>query len=114
MVALLPIKIPQFATAGTAFNPELAKIPAEELAKHPDIRIANSDWGPYFDEVITHLDRYGLTDATLTCGDRTVRAQNPGPCASATHFYYFAAHPSTATHHAIGDMLYTESLTKAP
>ena len=53
MVALLPTKIPQFATAGTAFNPELAKIPAEELAKHPDIRIANSNWGLFLDEVIT-------------------------------------------------------------
>ena len=44
MVGLLPTKIPQFASAGTMFNPELSEIPAEELAKHPDIRIATSDW----------------------------------------------------------------------
>jgi cholinesterase len=114
MVALLPAQIPVFATAGTMFNPELAKIPAEELAKHPDIRIANSNWGPFFDEVITHLDKYGLTDATLTCGDRTVRTQNPAACAAATHFFYFAAHPSTAAHKAVGEMLYDEAIGKAP
>ena len=39
-----------FQTAGTAFNPELAKIPDEEKAKHPDIRIANSNWGGFLDE----------------------------------------------------------------
>jgi phospholipase/lecithinase/hemolysin len=54
LVALLPTQIAAFATAGTQFNPELAKVPAEKLAKHPDIRIANSNWGPFFDEVITH------------------------------------------------------------
>ena len=114
MVALLPTQIPVFASAGTMFNPELARIPAEELAKHPDIRIANSDWGPYFDEVITHLDKYGLTDATLTCGDRAVRAQNAAACGAATHFFYFAAHPSTAVHKAVGEMLYGEAVSKAP
>jgi cholinesterase len=114
MVALLPTQIPAFATAGTMFNPELSKIPADELAKHPDIRIANSNWGPYFDEVITHLDKYGLTDASLTCGDRSVRAENAAACAAATHFYYFAAHPSTAAHKAVGEMLYGEAVTKAP
>jgi phospholipase/lecithinase/hemolysin len=54
MVALLPTKIPSFASAGVQFNPELAKIPAEEKAKYPDIRIANSNWGAFFDEVITN------------------------------------------------------------
>jgi phospholipase/lecithinase/hemolysin len=114
MVALLPTQIPAFATAGILLNPELSRIPAEERAKHPDIRIANSDWGPYFDEVITHLNKYNLTDATLTCGNRTVKAQNPAACATPTHFFYYAAHPSTAAHKAVGDMLYNEALTNPP
>jgi phospholipase/lecithinase/hemolysin len=115
MVALLPTQIPLFATAGTMFNPELAKIPADERAKHPDIRIANSDWGPYFDEVITHPAKYGLTDTTVSCAGRPTLNKNPNACTNpAARFYFYDAHPSTAAHRAVGDMLYTESLTKSP
>jgi phospholipase/lecithinase/hemolysin len=115
MVALLPTKIPAFATAGTMFNPEIAKIPAAERAKHPDIRIATSDWGPFFDQVITHPAQYGLTDTTSTCAGRALRDEDPTPCASpGTYFYYHQGHPSTAAHRAVGDLLYTEALTKAP
>jgi phospholipase/lecithinase/hemolysin len=115
MVALLPTKIPSFATAGIQFNPELAKIPAEELAKHPDIRIANSHWGLFMDEIITNPAKYGITDTTSTCAGRTIHHEDPKPCASPeTHFFYHGNHPSTATHKAVGDMLYQEALTKAP
>src|SRR5580658_471491 len=62
MVAILPIKIPQFATAGTRANPELVKIPDEERLKHPDMRIANSQWGSFFDQVITDPAKFDLTD----------------------------------------------------
>jgi len=48
----------QFAAAGTRVNPELEKIPGEERAKHPDIRIANSNWGSFLDEVITNPAKY--------------------------------------------------------
>jgi phospholipase/lecithinase/hemolysin len=115
MVALLPTKIPSFATAGTQFNPEIAQIPADERAKYPGIRIATSDWGPFYDAVITNGPKYGLTDTTTTCAGRTIRDENPDPCLSPeTHFYYHQGHPSTAAHRAVGDMLYTEALTKAP
>jgi phospholipase/lecithinase/hemolysin len=114
-VALLPEKIPAFATAGTQFNPELAKIPAEERALHPDIRIANSDWGGFFDEVIEHPAKYGISDTTNACAGRSLKNEDPSPCASPdTHFYYNAAHPSTAAHRAVGDMLYAEALKSAP
>ena len=79
LVALLPTQIPVFATAGTQFNPELARIPAEEQAKHPDIRIANSDWGPFFDQVITHPDQYGITNTTTPLL-RTRKARRKGGC----------------------------------
>ncbi len=114
-VALLPTKIPAFATAGTLFNPDLARIPAEEKAKHPDIRIATSNWGLFFDEVITHPEKYGITDTTTPCQPRLSLNPSAGACATpATHFYYFAYHPSTAAHKAVGEMLYQEALTKAP
>jgi len=115
MVAILPTKIRQFATAGTAFNPELTKIPAEELAKHPDIRIANSDWGVFLDEVMTNPAKYGITDTTKPCAGRTIHHEDPTPCTDPdAHFFYHDGHPSTAVHRAVGDMLYTEATTKAP
>ena len=115
MVALLPTKIPAFATAGEQFNTEIGKIPDQERRRHPDIRIANSRWGMFFDEVITNPAPYGLTDTTTPCASRALRNENPAPCPSPqTHFYYLAAHPSTAAHNAVGEMLYNEALTKAP
>jgi phospholipase/lecithinase/hemolysin len=115
MVAILPTKIRQFATAGTTFNPELTKIPAEEVAKHPDIRIANSDWGAFLDEVMSNPAKYGITDTTKPCAGRTIHHEDPTPCADPdAHFFYHEGHPSTAVHRAVGDMLYTEATTKAP
>jgi phospholipase/lecithinase/hemolysin len=115
-VALLPTHIPAFATAGTQFNPEIAQVPSDERAKHPDIRIATSDWGRFFDQVIDHPAAYGLTDTTTPCaGGSLLRGENPFPCLSpSTHFYYYPEHPSTAAHKAAADLLYQEALTKAP
>jgi phospholipase/lecithinase/hemolysin len=110
MVALLPVMIPNFATAGERFNPQLATIPIAMRAKYPDIQITNSDWGPFFDEVIDHPARYGLTDTTNPCAGRALHQEDPGPCASPeTHFYFHNSHPSTAAHKAVGDLLYQEA-----
>jgi phospholipase/lecithinase/hemolysin len=115
MVAILPTKIPQFATAGEQFNPELEKIPDEERAKHPDIRIANSQWGAFFDQVITHPAQYGLTDTTHPCAGRFIHHEDTTPCAAPdTHFFYHEGHPSAATHRAVGALLYREATTEAP
>src|ERR1035438_8036729 len=114
MVALLPTQIPAFASAGTQFNPGIRRIPADERARHPDIRIATSDWGPFFDEVIIHPTKYGLTDTTAPCAGVPSLSANSPHCASPeTHFFYFTAHPSTAAHRAVGDLLYKEA-TRLP
>ena len=113
MVALLPVHIPFFAAVGQRLNPELAKIPSEERARHPDIRIANSNWGPFFDQIITHPAQYGLTNTTTPCRPAPNTTQTI--CASpSTYFYYSIDHPSTGVHRMVGDMLYTESLTQTP
>ena len=115
MVAILPTKIPQFAAVGTRLNPELSKIPDEERAKHPDIRIANSMWGAFFDEVIANPAKYGFTDTTSRCAERAFLQEPVKICASPdAYFFYHDGHPSTAVHHAVGDMLYQEAITKAP
>ena len=113
-VALLPTKIPSFATAGERFNPQLATIPADMRAKHPDLQIANSNWGLYLDQVITHPAKYGLTDVTSPCAGRVLHNEDPTPCASPeTHFFYHEGHPSTAAHKAVGDLLYDEAMRSA-
>jgi phospholipase/lecithinase/hemolysin len=115
MVANLPTKISQFAAAGTRVNPELEKIPDEVRAKHPDIRIAISLWGFFFDEVISNPGKYGLTDTTTRCADRPFDPQQIAACSNPeAHFFYHDGHPSTAAHRAVGDMLYREAITKAP
>jgi len=115
MVARLPTKIPVFASTGIKLNPELEKIPDEERAKHPDIRIANSNWGLFFDEVMTNPAKYGITDTTSDCAQRSFSDIPAEACATPdTHFYYHGAHPSAATHRAVGEMLYQEAITKAP
>ena len=110
-VALLPTKIPPFATAGERFNPELAAIPAAMQVRHADLQIRNSQWGQYFDDVITHPEKYGLTDVTSTCAGRVLHDEDPTPCTSPEkHFYYHVGHPSTAAHKAVGDLLYQEAI----
>jgi phospholipase/lecithinase/hemolysin len=115
MVAILPTKIPQFAAAGTRVNPELEKIPDEVRAKHPDIRIAISRWGSFFDEVITNPAKYGLTDTSTPCAERAFAQQRVDACASPdARFFYHEGHPSTAAHRAVGEMLYREAVAKVP
>jgi phospholipase/lecithinase/hemolysin len=115
MVALLPTKISGFAATGKKLNPELEKIPDEERVKHPDIRITNSQWGLFFDEVITNPAKYGFTDTTTACADRSFSNKPVEICSNPeTHFFYHESHPSTAAHRAVGDMLYQEAITKAP
>ncbi|SNT32020.1 Phospholipase/lecithinase/hemolysin [Granulicella rosea] len=108
-VALLPVAIPVFATAGTQFNPGLAGIPAEMRARHPDIQIANSQWGPYFDEVMTHPAKYGITETVSPCVAPGAFLGSNICATPATHYYYYSAHPSTAVHKAVGEMLYREA-----
>jgi phospholipase/lecithinase/hemolysin len=114
MVALLPAKIPAFSALSQRLNPQLARIPAEMRARFPDIQIANSDWGLFFDEVLENPAKYGLTDTTDRCAGRTLKGENPTPCANPnSYFYYHEGHPSTAVHKAVGDMLYREALHTA-
>ncbi len=115
MVADLPVKIPQFARAGNRVNPELQTIPDDLRARHSDIRIALSHWGSFFDEVIAHPAKYGLTDTTSQCADRPFGTQHGPPCATPEKFFFYhEGHPSTAAHRAVGEMLYREATAKLP
>ncbi len=109
MVALLPVAIPDFREVATRLNPAIVKIPAELNTKLPGARVNLSHWGPFYDEVMDHAAKYGITDTVHECAGRAIFHQNTTPCASpATHFYYHHGHPSTATHRIVGGMLYAE------
>lgn len=111
-VALLPVKIPQFTTAGERANAELTSLPQEVRAKYPDIQIALSNWGPFFDDAITHPSQYGFTNTTDKCAGRALRNEDTTECATPqTYFFYHDGHPSTAAHKVVGDMLYDEAIS---
>jgi len=109
-VAILPEKIPGFAVTGKRLNPALSAIPAEMRPKLAGAEIHTSRWGAYFDEVMLHPGMYGITDTTNKCAGRAIFGEDATPCASpASHYFYHVNHPSTATHKAVGDMLFEEA-----
>jgi cholinesterase len=110
-VAVLPEKIPAFGDVGRRLNPALKEIPAQMRPKLAGAEIETSEWGAYFDEVMDHPAKYGITDTTSKCAGREIFNEDATPCASPqTHYYYHAGHPSTVVHKAVGDMLYEEMM----
>lgn len=108
-VAILPEKIPGFGVTGARLNPALKEIPAEMRPKLAGAVIETSQWGAFFDEVLVHPEKYGITNTTDKCAGRAIMKEDATPCATpGTYYYYHAAHPSTATHKAVGEMLYEE------
>ena len=115
MVAILPTKIPAFAKQGEQFNPLLATVPQDMRLKHADIEIRNSKWGAFFDFVVEHPEKYGITDTQNRCAGRAIKHEDPTPCPNPeAHFYFHTHHPSTATHRAVGHMLYQEAMGADP
>lgn len=57
-------------------NSKLAKMVAEQQAKHPDAKIIFGDITPYFDDVYSHHDQYNITDVTNPCytGDYSLKS----------------------------------------
>ncbi|QNI36062.1 SGNH/GDSL hydrolase family protein [Edaphobacter albus] len=108
-IAILPEKIPDFSEVGTRLNPAIEKIPEEMRPKLKDAGVRLSHWGAFFDEVMEHPEKYGITDITNPCAGREIFDEDATPCASpASHFYYHKGHPSTAVHKVVGNMLYAE------
>ncbi len=108
-VGLLTTEIPGFGVTGRRINPSLMGI-ASVLGKElPGAEIRMSRWGMFFDAVLAHPERYGISNTTDACAGRAIFDENTTPCAKPeTFFYYHHGHPSTATHRAVGDMLYEE------
>ncbi|MDE1177678.1 MAG: SGNH/GDSL hydrolase family protein [Edaphobacter sp.] len=114
-VAVLPTAISGFAEVAIRLNPSLERIPSEISPQLAGSEILVSHWGLYFDEVMQNPGRYGITNTTDRCAGREIRNEDTTPCANpGTYYFYHAEHPSTATHRAVGEMLFTEFTGKAP
>ena len=108
-VALMPEEIPETKALGVRLNPELRRIPEAMRPQLPDARIALSNWGAFFDEVMQHPARYGIQNTKDKCAGRALFNEDATPCADpSTYFYYHEGHPSTAVHKVVGDNLYEE------
>lgn len=108
-VALLPTAIPAFSEVGIRLNPELRRIPGHLQGQLPDARIAMSNWGGFFDEVMRNPSRYGIENTAEKCAGRAIFDEDVTPCPKPSAFYYYhAGHPSTAVHKVVGDKLYEE------
>jgi phospholipase/lecithinase/hemolysin len=108
-IAILPEKIPDFSEVGKRLNPAIEKIPEEMQPKLKGAGVRLSRWGAYFDEVMEHPEKYGISDTINPCAGREIFDEDATPCASpASHFYYHKGHPSTAVHKVVGNMLYAE------
>jgi hypothetical protein len=113
-IALLPEKIPAYSEVGIRLNPALRSIPIDARARHPDMLIKNSDWGPDFDFVLDHATQFGLTNTTNQCAGRAIFDEDPTPCASpVSHFYYHRNHPSALVHKLVGERLLEELTSPA-
>ena len=103
LVALLPRKIPDFTKVSTRLDPAIGRIPNELRSVLPEAHIKVSRWGDYFDQIILHPSRYGITNTKDKCAGRTLFGEDPTPCATPDQFFYYHdGHPSTAVHRIVG------------
>ena len=103
-IALLPQDVPAFTDSALNLNPGYEALVPELQAEFPDATIELSNWGPDYDDILTNPSKYGITNTTDACA-------GPPVCATPdTYFYYVNSHPSDASHHIVGDELFTEVL----
>jgi phospholipase/lecithinase/hemolysin len=108
-LAILPEAIPAFSDVAKRLNPAIRGIPAEMAPKLSGADIKLSKWGIYFDYILQHPEKFGITDTTTQSAGRAIFNEDCTPCAHpAQHFYYHKNHPSTAVHKVVGEMLYKE------
>jgi phospholipase/lecithinase/hemolysin len=101
-IALLPADVPAFTDSALNLNPGYEALVPELQKEFPDATIELSNWGPDYDDILTNPSKYGITNTTTACA-------GPPVCATPdTFFYYVNSHPSDASHHIVGDELFTE------
>lgn len=103
-LALLPQDVPAFTNSALNLNPGYTALVPELQAEFPDATIELSNWGPDYDDILTNPSNYGITNTTTACA-------GPPVCATPdTYFYYVNSHPSDASHHIVGNEIFSEVL----
>jgi len=103
-IALLPQDVPAFTDSALNLNPGYQALVPELQAEFPDATIELSNWGPDYDNILTNPSEFGITNVIDPCA-------GPPVCSTPdTFFYYFNSHPSDASHHIVGNDLFTEVL----
>jgi phospholipase/lecithinase/hemolysin len=107
-IALLPSLIPAFTDSANNLNPEYQALLPQLQALYPAATFKLSNWGGYYDDILTHPANYGVTNTTDQCFNLATFHQDcttPDP-----YFYYYVAHPSDHTHRIVGQELFAEAL----
>jgi cholinesterase len=105
-ITLLPQDVPAFTDSALNINPGYEALVPELQKEFPDATFALSNWGPDYDNIIEHPSEFGMTNVTDPCMvSPSMICSTPG-----TFFYYFNSHPSDASHHIVGNDLFTEVL----
>ncbi len=103
-IALLPQDVPAFTDSALNLNPGYEALVPELQSEFPDATIELSNWGPDYDDILTNPANYGITNTTTACA-------GPPVCATPdTYFYYVNSHPSDASHHIVGNEIFSEVL----
>jgi phospholipase/lecithinase/hemolysin len=104
-IALLPSLIPAFSDSANNLNPGYAALVPQLQALYPDAVFGLSNWGPYYDDILTNPSLYGITNTTTPCSNFVTACSDPDK-----HFYYYVVHPGDTAHHIVGNELYREVL----
>lgn len=112
-IALLPTKIPQFASVGLRLNPALAKF--AENTEFDGAKITISHWGEFFDEVMDNPAKYGITNTKDANAGRAIFDQDTKPKGDPEkYFFYHEGHPSTAVQRIVAEGLFREAKAAEP
>lgn len=113
-LALLPTDIPAFSVVGTRLDAAYRTLLPKLQSMFFDANISFSNWGLYYDKIITNPSSYGITNTTDACAGREIFGQDTTPCATPdTYFFYHDSHPSTAVHKIVGDLMYQDLVLAA-
>ncbi len=105
-IAVVPSKVPAFADSAANVNPVFTSLVPSLQAQYPGATIRLSNWGPDYDNILTHPSAFGLTNTTDPCQN----FQTGAVCATPDqYFYYVIVHPSAATHRIVGAELVAEA-----
>jgi phospholipase/lecithinase/hemolysin len=93
VLAQLPVCIPPFSATAKRLNLAVPPLLSELRSKYPADHFDVSQWGVYFDDVITTPSRFGISNTREPCAGRTLFGEDPSPRGPPdTFFFYHEGH----------------------